>query len=78
MIQQKLILNKINTLPPSKIAEVIDFIDFLAEREALNKRTERFSMIAEYAIENADTEFDFDADLEKSSVENLLAINEEI
>lgn len=76
MVSQELILRKINSLSPQKIVEVIDFIDFLAERENAEEKAKRFSMVAEYAMANGGTEFDLDENLEQAGVENLLAIDE--
>jgi hypothetical protein len=75
MISQDLILQKLNSLPPQKVDEVIDFIDFLAEKESTNEKTKRFSMVAEYALANGGTEFDLDENLEQAGIENLLAID---
>ncbi|MEK7724315.1 MAG: toxin-antitoxin system, antitoxin component, Xre family protein [Acidobacteriota bacterium] len=69
-------MHKINALSPNKLAEVIDFIDFLAERENSKVRAERFSQISNYAIQKGGTEFDLDNDLEQAALENLLAIDE--
>lgn len=33
MPEEKIIFDKIKVLPPQKIAEVIDFVDFLVQRE---------------------------------------------
>jgi hypothetical protein len=75
MLPQEIILEKINDLPQNKLAEVIDFIDFLKEREKKQKKIERFRLISEFANENAETEFDIDLDLEKAGIENLLAVD---
>jgi hypothetical protein len=74
MLPQEIILEKINDLPKNKLAEVIDFIDFLKEREKKRKE-ERFQMISTFAKGNARTEFDIDLNLEKAGIENLLAID---
>ena len=75
MLPQELILEKINGLSQTKLAEVVDFIDFLQKRERSAKESERFQMISQYALENAETEFDLDSDLEIAGIENLLAID---
>lgn len=77
MVSEEMILQKINLLSPQKVNEVIDFIDFLAERENSEKKVKRFSMVAEYALANGGTEFDLDKDLEKAGIENLLITNGE-
>jgi hypothetical protein len=58
MLPQELILEKINGLPQYKLAEVIDFIDFLKEREIKQQKAERFQLISKFAKENAGTDFD--------------------
>lgn len=77
MVSEEMILQKINLLSPQKVNEVIDFIDFLAERENSEKKAKRFSMVAEYALANGGTEFDLDEDLEQAGIENLLITDEE-
>lgn len=76
MVVAEALIKKISTLPLAKIDEVNDFVDFLAEREAVSQRSERAAMIAAYALENAGTEFDLDEDLENAGIEHLLAIDE--
>lgn len=76
MISQEMILHKINSLSPQKIVEVVDFIDFLAERENSEKKAKNFSMIAEYAMANGGTEYDLDFHLEQAGIENLLTVDE--
>jgi hypothetical protein len=76
MMQQELILDKINTLSPPRISEVIDFIDFLSERENSRHKAERFSSIAEYAMANAGSQFDLDVSLEQAGIDSFLAIDE--
>lgn len=72
----QIVSEKINTLPPDKIAEVIDFIDFLARKEKSRHDTERFEMISQYARENAGGEFDLNSELEQAGLENLLTVDE--
>jgi hypothetical protein len=76
MMNQELILDKINTLSPPRISEVIDFIDFLSERENSHHKIERFSSIAEYAMANAGSLFDLDVSLEQAGIDSFLAIEE--
>ena len=76
MITEDRLIEKINNLPPGRIDEVIDFIDALAARGSSDQKSERFTMIAEYAAENGGTEFDLDEELENAGVDVLLAIDE--
>ncbi len=76
MIAEEILIQKINALPPEKIGEVIDFVDYLADRESKERKTERAAQIASYAAENGGTEFDLDEELERAGVDNLLAIDE--
>ncbi len=55
MMSQEMILRKINSLSPQKMVEVVDFIDFLVERESSEEKQKRFSMVAEYAMANGGT-----------------------
>ena len=76
MIAEDILIRKVNALPPGKIDEVIDFVDFLASREATAWRAERTASIASFASEYGGTEFDLDDELESAGVESLLAIDE--
>ena len=76
MIAEDILLRKVNALPPGKIDEVIDFVDFLASREATPFRAERTTSIATFAAEFGGTEFDLDVEFEATAVEALLAIDE--
>ncbi len=75
MIAEENLIRKINDLPPGKINEVIDFVDFLAARESTVHKTELAAMIAAYADDNARTEFDLDEDLENAGIEHLMTID---
>lgn len=71
MIPEEKLLRKINSLPPARIDEVIDFVDFLAEREGVVMKDARTAMISAYATENAGTELDLDEELEQAGIEQL-------
>lgn len=72
----QIVSEKINDLPPDKVAEVIDFIDFLAQKERFRHDAERFDLISQYAQENAGSELDLDPELEQAGAENLSALDE--
>jgi len=76
MIAEDILIQKIIALPPEKIDEVIDFVDYLAESESISKKAERTALISAYAAENAGTEFDLDEELEQAGIDSLLAIDE--
>lgn len=76
MISEDILMRKVSALPPGKIDEVIDFVDFLASREATAWRAERTAEIAAFAAEFGGTEFDKDEELEAAGIESLLAIDE--
>ncbi len=76
MIAEDKLIQKINALPPNKIDEVIDFVDFLAGRDAASLRAERTAEIAAFAAEFGRTEFDLDEELEAAGVECLLSMDE--
>ena len=76
MIAEEKLIRKINSLPPGKIEEVINFIDSLAESGSSNRDAQRFALISAYAVENAGSELDLDEVLEDAGIEALLAIDE--
>lgn len=76
MNAQEQILEKINSLPPDKVAEVVDFIDFMAARNRAANRDEQFARIHAYALEFGGTEYDLDPQLEQAGIESLLTIDE--
>ena len=76
MIAEEKLFQKINALPPDKIGEVIDFVDFLAGRDASSWKAERTAEIMAFAAEFGGTEFDLDEELEAAAVETLLAMDE--
>jgi hypothetical protein len=76
MIAEDILIRKVNALPPGKIDEVIDFVDFLASRDASAWRAERSASIAEFAAEFGGTEFDLDEDLETAAIDDLFAVDE--
>lgn len=77
MISHDRLIEKINALPPRRVAEVEDFVDFLAEKESPASGDERAKRIAEFAREFGGTELDLDPDLEAAGIEALLALDEE-
>lgn len=62
MIAEDILLRKVSALPPGKIDDVIDFVDFLASRDAATSRSERTPSIAEFAAEFDGTELDMNRD----------------
>lgn len=70
--QNASLIDKINNLPRERIAEVEDFVDFLAQRSsaASEKRAEQ---IAVYAAEHAGSRFDLDPELEAAATKHLRA-----
>lgn len=68
MTEQEVLIEKINALPPTKIAAVSDFVDSIAERPS---REAVYRSIAEYAAEFGGTEFDLDPALEQAGLECL-------
>lgn len=76
MIAEDKLIQKINSLPPGRIVEVIDFVDFLAGRESSVLKADRAAVISAYAAETAGTEFDLDEELEQAGIEHLTSIDE--
>jgi hypothetical protein len=73
MITQERLIEKINALPPRKLSEVEDFVDFIA---AKSSSADRDDLIAQFAAEFGGTEFVSDEDLEAAGIEVLAAIDE--
>ncbi len=71
-MQAETLVEKIKSLPPERVNEVADFVDFLHNREKQHKRKERHESIAAYAAQHAGTDMDLDADLESAAIEHLL------
>ncbi len=76
-MQTDILREKIRNLPPEKIIEAEDFVDFLSMRSARRLRQERHNAIAAYAAQYASTEADLDSDLEQTAVEHLLEMGNE-
>jgi hypothetical protein len=70
--QTESLIEKIKGLPPDKISEVEDFVDFLSQRTLQQARRARHEAIAVYAAQFAGTEADMDEDLESAAVEHLI------
>ena len=78
MIAEEKLLDKINSLPPDQIGEVIDFVDFLATRESVARRTARSERMSVFAAKYGGTEIDLDEELERAGGEHLLTIDEDV
>ena len=70
-MQTQTIIEKINGLPPEKLVEVEDFIDFLKEKSNREIKESRFQIISEYAAKHAESDADFDEELHEASLEFL-------
>ena len=68
---QKLI-EKIKGLPQDKVAEVEDFVDSLARRDQSLNQTSLHQALADYAIQHAGTDADFDPALEAATLGSRL------
>ena len=71
-MQNQVLLEKLNELPPHKISEVEDFIDFLRHKTVHKTEDLRYQAISDYAEEHAGSDMDFDETLEQASVEFLI------
>jgi Protein of unknown function (DUF2281) len=71
--QTESLIEKIKGLPPDKISEVEDFVDFLSQRTLQQTRRVRHEAIAAYAAQFAGTEADLAEDLERAAVEHMLS-----
>jgi hypothetical protein len=73
MITQERLIEKINALPPRKLSEVEDFVDFITTKSSSG---ERDVLIAQFAAEFGGTEFDLDEDLGAAGIEILATMDE--
>ena len=69
-MQTETLIEKIKQLPPERISEVEDFVDFIAGRNATAARHES---IAAYAAQYGGTVADLDPDMEAAALEHLSA-----
>ena len=72
-MQPEALITKIQELPPERVSEVIDFVEFLAQRERLAKVTARDEALTAYVAEWAGTGDDLDPDLEQAGIDSWLA-----
>jgi hypothetical protein len=49
--QEKIIIQKIRTLSPDKVAEVVDFVDFISQKERDSRLLKAGSKLAEKVFE---------------------------
>lgn len=83
MITQERLIEKINSLPMSRISEVEDFVDFIASRSQdcrVNEDLtdiEKDEMITRFAAEFGGTSYDFDEDLQEAALEAIAQNGEE-
>ncbi len=71
-MEQQELIEKIKKLPQDRVAEVEDFVDFLARREHSLNRISLHQALTNYAIQYAGTDADFDPDLEAAASDHLL------
>lgn len=68
--QNDSLIDKINRLPRERVAEVEDFVDFIAQRASRLAPT-RDEQIAAYAAKHGGSLFDLDEELETAAAEHL-------
>ncbi|MDQ3131132.1 MAG: DUF2281 domain-containing protein [Pyrinomonadaceae bacterium] len=76
-MQTQILIEKINNLPPEKIYEVENFVDFLQEKLKREAKETRFRDISNYAEQHAESDADLDNELESASVEFLTEAEKE-
>lgn len=72
-MQTETLIEKIKSLPPERISEVEDFVDFIAQR---NASAARHASLAAYAAEHGGSDVDLDPELEAATLEHLRAETE--
>lgn len=73
MTNQERLIERISSLPPTKLSAVAEFVESLDSRPTPE---EEQRLVAEYAAEFAGTEFDLDPALEDAGLECLQKIYE--
>ena len=76
-MKEERLIEKIRGLPPERIDEVEDFVDFLTQRAGRRAASVRSDAIAAYVARHSGTDADLDEELEAAAVEHLLAEREE-
>src|ERR1700694_2945252 len=76
-MEQQELIEKIKRLPQDSVAEVEDFVDYLARSEGILSRKSRHQALTNYAIQHAGTDPDLDSDLEAAATDHLLQQNSE-
>jgi hypothetical protein len=71
-MEEQALFEKIKRLPPDRIAELEDFVESLARRDAIVDQTKLHQALAEYASQHAGSAADLDTNLEAASIEHLL------
>jgi len=69
-MQTETLIEKIKNLPPERLAEVENFVDFLAQRDE-GRQSELHQAIAAYAAQHAGSAADLDLELEAAALEHL-------
>jgi hypothetical protein len=67
-MQTETLFEKIKSLPPERIVEIEDFVDFIVQR---NSVASRYESIEAYAAQYGGTAADLDPELEAASLECL-------
>lgn len=73
-MQTETLIEKIKLLPPERVSEVEDFVDFIAHR---NARAARHESIAAYAASYGGSVADLDPEMEAATLEHLLGMEED-
>ncbi|MGD1699011.1 DUF2281 domain-containing protein [Dapis sp. BLCC M229] len=48
---EKILITKIRSLPPDKVSEIIDFVDFLSQRQQQQSLTNSITQLSEAAFD---------------------------
>ena len=75
-MQSEILIRKIESLPPEAIAEIEDFVDFIALKSQQKSNQQRDDAIAAYAEKHAGGDIDLNEELEAAGIELLLEENE--
>lgn len=74
-MERQELIEKIEELPPDRLAEVENFVEMLTRRARDSDHRSLHQALTDYAIKHAGTAVDLDPEIEVAAVEHLLKEN---
>ena len=67
LMEQQELIDRIKKLPQDRVAEVAEFVEFLAQQDRSLSRANLYHALSDYAIEHAGTTADLDPAIETAA-----------